>query len=128
MFYKYLSRKNTNRKDPFGIKPYVCVIIIHKGAMHWIGDTDVFWNTWYCFCLFMKRKFKLIVNNSTNINKTNNHLSPQLVELKKKKDQDRITPTWKTCRFPSTLKDHILSQKWTSHKRGQCNCRVNGCS
>ena len=27
--------------------------------------------------------FKLMVNNSTNINKTNNYLSPQLIEYKK---------------------------------------------
>ena len=31
----------------------------------------------------VKRMFKLMVNNSTNINKTNNHLSPQLIEYKK---------------------------------------------
>jgi hypothetical protein len=32
----------------------------------------------------MKRKFKVMVNNSTNINKTNNHLSPSLAEHKKR--------------------------------------------
>ena len=29
-----------------------------------------------------------MVNNSTNINKSNNHLSPQIVEHNKKKDHD----------------------------------------
>ena len=37
-------------------------------------------------CDIMKRKFKVMVNNSTNINKTNNHLSPSLAEHKKKTD------------------------------------------
>jgi ribosomal protein L36 len=37
-------------------------------------------------CYIMKRKFKVMVNNSTNINKTNNHLSPSLAEHKKKTD------------------------------------------
>jgi hypothetical protein len=32
----------------------------------------------------MKRKLKVMVSNSTNINKTNNHLSPQTIEHKKK--------------------------------------------
>ena len=32
----------------------------------------------------MKRKFKVMVNNSININKTNNHLTPQTIEYKKK--------------------------------------------
>ena len=35
----------------------------------------------------MKRKFKtVIVNNSTNINKMDNHLSPQTMEHKKEHD------------------------------------------
>ena len=32
----------------------------------------------------MKRKLKVMVSNSTNINKTNTHLSPQTIEHKKK--------------------------------------------
>jgi len=31
-----------------------------------------------------------MVNNSTNINKTNNYLSPQIIEHKKKHDLNRI--------------------------------------
>ena len=34
----------------------------------------------------MERQFKLMVKNSTNINKTNDHLSPDITEHKK--DQD----------------------------------------
>jgi hypothetical protein len=32
----------------------------------------------------MKRKFKVMVNNSTYINKTNNHLPPQTIDHQKK--------------------------------------------
>ena len=34
----------------------------------------------------MKRNFKVLINNSTNINKTHNHLSPQIIEHKKDHD------------------------------------------
>ena len=38
--------------------------------------------------IFDLRKEKLMVNNFTNINKTNNHLSPQLTEYKKETTYD----------------------------------------
>ena len=48
----------------------------------------------------MKRKikFSVMVNNSNNINKANNHLSPQIIENKK-------TMTYEVCN-----QDHVLGQ------------------
>jgi hypothetical protein len=53
------------------------------------SSPSLLWN--YMIIDAMKKKVQtVIVNNSTNINKTNNHLSPQIIENNKKKNHHYI--------------------------------------
>ena len=57
---------------------------------HQIKTKDI--NHWWQQTAMKRKKFKLTVNNSTYINKANNHLSPQLIQHKKTSAYDVGNP------------------------------------
>ena len=81
----------------------------------------------------MKRNLRVMVNNSTNINKTNNHISPYIIEHNKKYQHiwcGGVTPVKGVPVFlifesPNGNKD--INKRWQKnlqHKHGEYNSRL----